>query len=48
MYEIVIERNDDNFHAFCPELPGCEVDGKSKEEVIERIYELIPQRLNAN
>lgn len=47
MYEIVIERNDDAVRAFCPELPGCEVEGKSKEEVIERIYELIPQRLNA-
>ena len=48
MYEIVIERSDDNFRAFCPDLPGCEVAGNSKEEVIERIYELIPRHLAAN
>ena len=45
MYEIVIERGDGGFRAYCPELPGCSVRGESKEEVIERMYEAIPQRL---
>jgi predicted RNase H-like HicB family nuclease len=42
MYEIVIERSDDAFKAYCPALPGCSVQGASKEEVLERIYEEIP------
>jgi predicted RNase H-like HicB family nuclease len=45
MYEIVIERQDERFRAYCPALPGCEADGASKEEVIERMYEIIPQRI---
>lgn len=46
MYEIVIERQDERFRAYCPALPGCEAAGDSKEEVIERMYEIIPQRLS--
>jgi len=45
MYEIVIERHDDQFRGYCPALPGVEANGHSKEEVIERMYEIIPQHL---
>jgi len=46
MYEIVIERENEQFRAYCPALPGVEATGDSKEAVIERMYEIIPQRLN--
>ena len=36
---VVIERDTDGFYAYCPELPGCQSQGTSKEDVISNIRE---------
>lgn len=32
---VVIEKDEDSFHAFCPGLKGLHVDGKSEQEALE-------------
>lgn len=41
-YLIVIERDGDSWGAYCPDLPGCAVVGKSREEVERLMREAIP------
>jgi predicted RNase H-like HicB family nuclease len=33
--EIVIERDDPGYHAFCPALPGLHAPGDTEEEAVE-------------
>jgi predicted RNase H-like HicB family nuclease len=40
-YAIVIERGEDNYCAYCPDLRGCVATGASVEETTERIKEAI-------
>lgn len=40
-YAIVIEKADNNFSAYVPDLPGCIATGQSKEEVETQIQEAI-------
>lgn len=40
-YAIVIEKAENNFSAYVPDLPGCVATGHSKEEVEEQIREAI-------
>ncbi len=40
-FTAVIERDGDWFIAFCPELPGANGQGKSKEECLESLKEAI-------
>ena len=40
-YAIVIERAENNFAAYVPDLPGCVATGKTVEETEEQIREAI-------
>ena len=36
---VVIERDTDGYYAYCPELPGCQTQGDTFEEVMANIKE---------
>ncbi|KAB8319793.1 type II toxin-antitoxin system HicB family antitoxin [Tolypothrix campylonemoides VB511288] len=38
---IVIEKDEDGYYAYCPELPGCQSQGDSLEEVQTNIKEAV-------
>ncbi|MCV3217187.1 type II toxin-antitoxin system HicB family antitoxin [Plectonema radiosum NIES-515] len=38
---IIIEKDEDGYCAYCPELPGCQSQGDSLEEVRENIFEAV-------
>ncbi len=40
-YAVVIEKAENNFSAYVPDLPGCVAAAESKEEVLELIREAI-------
>ena len=39
--EVVIEPDDDVYHAYCPILKGCHSSGDTKEEAFENIQEAV-------
>ena len=44
-YAIVIEKSENNFGAWVPDLPGCVATGKTTEIVQKRIREAIEMHL---
>ncbi|MDB6110315.1 MAG: hypothetical protein JWR69_2065 [Pedosphaera sp.] len=36
---VVIEKDDDGYYAYCPELPGCQTQGGTFEEILINIRE---------
>jgi len=40
-YAVIIEKGDDGYGAYVPDLPGCIAAGKTKEEVKKLIQEAI-------
>lgn len=40
-YVIIVEKAENNYSAFCPDLPGCIATGQTVEETIERMKEAI-------
>ena len=38
---IVIEKANDNYSAYSPDLPGCVATGKDREELERNMYEAI-------
>jgi len=40
-YLVVIERGEDSFGAYAPDLPGCVAVGNSREEVLRLVHEAI-------
>jgi predicted RNase H-like HicB family nuclease len=40
-YLVVIERGERNFSAYVPDLPGCVVTGRTREQTVERMREAI-------
>jgi len=45
-FSIVIERDEEGYFAFCPELQGCYTQGDTYEKVLENIKDAI--RLHVN
>lgn len=45
-YLVVIEREEDSWGAYCPDLPGLGVVGDSRDEVERLIREAIPFHLD--
>jgi len=37
--ETIIEFDSDGYYAYCPDLPGCQTQGDTLQEVIENILE---------
>jgi len=40
-YLVVIERGENSFGAYAPDLPGCAVVGETREEALQLIREAI-------
>ncbi|MCI2429066.1 type II toxin-antitoxin system HicB family antitoxin [Candidatus Acetothermia bacterium] len=40
-FSVVIERDEDGYFAFCPELQGCYTQGDTYEEVLKNIRDAI-------
>jgi predicted RNase H-like HicB family nuclease len=38
---IVIEKAEDNFSAYCPDLPGCVATGKTREQTARNMHKAI-------
>lgn len=38
---VVIEKDEQGYYAYCPELEGCQTQGESLEEVIGNVREAI-------
>jgi predicted RNase H-like HicB family nuclease len=38
---IIIEKDEDGYYAYCPDLPGCQTQGDSLEEVTANIKEAV-------
>ncbi len=38
---VVIEKDEDGYFAYCPELQGCYTQGETYEEVLENIRDAI-------
>lgn len=38
---IIIEKDEDGYYAYCPDLEGCQTQGNSLDEVTENIKEAI-------
>ena len=40
-YTVIIEKGDNSFGAYVPDLPGCVAVGETKEEALQLIQEAI-------
>ena len=40
-FSVVIEKDDEGFFAWCPELQGCYTQGATYEEVVEALRDVI-------
>jgi predicted RNase H-like HicB family nuclease len=40
-FSVVIEKDEDGYSAFCPELQGCYAQGDTYEEVLDNIRDVI-------
>ncbi len=45
-YAVVIEKAENNYAAYVPDLPGCVATGKTRREVEEQIREAIELHLH--
>jgi len=40
-YNVIVEKDEHGYYAYCPELEGCQTQGNSLEETLENIKEAI-------
>ena len=40
-FSVVVEKDDDGYYAFCPELQGCYTQGDTYEETLANIKDAI-------
>ena len=45
-YLVVIEKSENNYSAYSPDLPGCVATGDTKEETLQRMREAIAMHLD--
>lgn len=38
---VIIEKADDNYSAYSPDLPGCVATGQTRDEVAQNMYQAI-------
>ena len=46
-YLVVIEKGENSFGAYIPDLPGCAVVGETREEAIQLIREAVDLHVSA-
>ena len=44
-FSVVIEKTEEGYFAFCPELQGCYTQGETYEEIIENIKDALKLHL---
>lgn len=44
-YLVVVERAEENYSAYCPDLPGCVATGHSVEETLLQMHQAIELHL---
>lgn len=44
-YLIIIEKADENYSAYSPDLPGCVATGETREETVNKMAEAIEMHL---
>jgi predicted RNase H-like HicB family nuclease len=42
---IVIEKANNNYSAYCPDLPGCIATGRTREEAARNMYEAVEMHI---
>ena len=47
VFEVVIEPDEDRYHAYCPSLKGCRTWGRTEEEAYKNIHEVLELYLEA-
>lgn len=40
-YKVNIQKTEEGYHVWCPDLPGCASQGETREEAIENIQDAI-------
>lgn len=45
-YAVVLERTDNNYAAYVPDLPGCVATGRTRQQVERRIRQAIELHLD--
>ena len=40
-FSVVIEKTEEGYFAFCPELQGCYTQGETYEEILENIKDVL-------
>lgn len=40
-YQVNLQKTEEGYHVWCPNLPGCASQGETKEEAIENIQDAI-------
>jgi predicted RNase H-like HicB family nuclease len=40
-YKVNLQKTEEGYHIWCPELPGCASQGDTREEAIENIKDAI-------
>lgn len=44
---LIVEPDDEAFHAYCPELPGLHVDGATEQEAVRNARDAVVAYLNS-
>lgn len=42
---IIIEKANNNYSAYCPDLPGCIATGRTREEAARNMYEAVEMHI---
>ncbi len=45
-YLVIIERGEENYSAYSPDLPGCVATGNTKEETLQLMREAIAMHID--
>ncbi len=40
-YQVNLQKTEEGYHVWCPDLPGCASQGDTREEAIENIQDAI-------
>jgi len=46
-YVVILEKGENNFGAYMPDLPGCAVVGETREEALQLIREAVGLHVSA-
>jgi predicted RNase H-like HicB family nuclease len=44
-YTVIVERAENNYSAYVPDLPGCVATGRTRDETLQRIQEAVQEHI---